>query len=132
MGDGTAYVFTGTEPALTQKPDILSYICKETIGQPLWKIEVNPQRYSVRIRRQKERYVVHIIDSLTFKEGPMSEANNTQRYRPLYTKLTINSEQVPFQKATVVPDNRPLQISTDGIWKTVEVYPDPELTIALE
>jgi hypothetical protein len=62
----------------------------------------------------------------------MSEAYSTQRYRPLYTKLAINSEGVLFHKATIVPDNRPAQISTDGIWKTMEIYPDPELTIVLE
>ena len=62
----------------------------------------------------------------------MSEAYNTPGYRPLYTKIAINSERIPFQKATVVPDNRPLRISTDGIWKTMEIYPDPELTIELE
>jgi hypothetical protein len=132
VGNGTAYALTTTESALTEKPDLLRYLCKETIGQPLWKVEINPERYLVRIRRQNHRYVVHVIDSLTTKEGPMSEAYNTQRYRPLYTKLAVNSELVPFQKATVVPDNRPAQISTDGIWKTMEIYPDPELTIVLE
>jgi len=25
-----------------------------------------------------------------------------------------------------------LRISTEGTWKTLEIYPDPELTIALE
>jgi hypothetical protein len=92
----------------------------------LWKVEINPQRYLVRIRRQKQRYVIHVIDSLTTKEGPMT------RYRPLYTNITINSERIQFQRATVEPDKRPLRISTDGIWKTMEIYPDPELTIALE
>jgi hypothetical protein len=132
VGSGTAYALTTTESALTDKPDLLRYLWKEAIGQPLWKVEVNPERYVVRIRRQNQRYLVYVIDSLTTREGPMSEAYNTQRYRPLYTKLTVNSELVPFQKATVVPDNRALRTSTDGIWKTMEVYPDPELTIALE
>ena len=104
----------------------------ETIGEPLWKVQINPKRYLVRIRRQKQRYVLHVIDSLTTKEGPMSEAFNAVRYRPLYTKITINTERIGFQKATVVPDNRPVRISTDGAWKTMEIYPDPELTIALE
>jgi hypothetical protein len=75
---------------------------------------------------------MHVIDSLTTKEGPMSEAYNTQRYRPLYTKITVNSERIPFQKATVEPDNRPLRIFINGIWKTMEIYPDPELTIVME
>jgi hypothetical protein len=126
VGNGMAYALTTTESALTQKPDLLRYLWGETIGEPLWKVEINPQRYLVRIRRQKQRYVIHVIDSLTTKEGPMT------RYRPLYTKITINSERIPFQKATVEPDNRPLRISTDGAWKTMEIYPDPELTIALE
>jgi hypothetical protein len=132
VGNGTAYAFTATESALAEKTDVLRYLWNETIGQPLWKIEINPQRYLVRIRRQKQRYVVHVIDSLTTKEGPMSEVYGTPRYRPLYTELKVNSELVPFQKATVVPDSRALRISTDGIWKTMQIYPDPELTIALE
>jgi hypothetical protein len=132
VGDGTAYALTATESALAGKPDFLRYVWAETIGEPLWKVQINPQRYVVRIRRQKQRYVLHVIDSLTTKEGPMSEAYNTPRYRPLYTKITINTERIPFQKATVVPDNRPLRISADGVWKTMEIFPDPELTIALE
>jgi len=126
VGNGTAYALAVTESALTEKPDLLRYLWAETIGQPLWKVEINPQRYLVRIRRQKQRYVIHVIDSLTTKEGPMT------RYRPLYTNITINSERIQFQRATVEPDKRPLRISTDGIWKTMEIYPDPELTIALE
>jgi hypothetical protein len=126
VGNGTAYALTATESALVGKPALLRYLWTETIGEPLWKVEINPQRYLVRIRRQKQRYVIHVIDSLTTKEGPMT------RYRPLYTKIAINSERIPFQKATVEPDNRPLRISTDGTWKTMEIYPDPELTIALE
>ena len=132
VGSGTAYALTATESALTAQPDLLLYLWTETIGEPLWKVEINPQRYLVRIRQQKQRYVMHVIDSLTTKEGPMSEAYNTPRYRPLYTKITINSGRIPFQKATVEPENRPLRISTEGIWKTMEIYPDPELTIALE
>jgi len=132
VGDGTAYALTAAESALKEKPDLLRYLWEETIGEPLWKVQINPQRYLVRIRRQKQRYVMHVIDSLTTKEGPMSEAYNTQRYRPLYTKITVNSERIPFQKATVEPDNRPLRIFTDGIWKTMEIYPDPELTIVME
>jgi len=126
VGTGAAYALTATESALAENPELLHYLWTETIGEPLWKVEVNPRRYLVRIRRQRRRYVMHVIDSLTTKEGPMT------RYRPLYTRITINSERIPFQKATVEPDNRHLQVSTDGIWKTIEIYPDPELTIALE
>ncbi len=126
VGNGTAYAFAATESELLEKPDLLGYIWAESIGEPLWKVEVNPQRYVVRIRRQKQRYVLHVIDSPTTKEGPMT------RYRPLYTRITINSDRIPFRKATVEPDNRPVQVSTDGIWKTMVIYPDPELTIVLE
>ena len=73
-----------------------------------------------------------MIDSLFTNEGPMSEAYNTPGYRPLYTKIAINSERIPFQKGTVVLDNRALRTSTDGIWKTMVIYPDPELSMALE
>jgi len=126
VGKGTAYALTTTESAILEKPDFLHYLWTETVGEPLWKVETNSQRYLVRIRRQKQRYVLHVIDNLATKEGPMA------RYRPLYTRITINSDRIPFQKATVEPDNRPLRISTEGTWKTLEIYPDPELTIALE
>jgi len=132
VGNGLAYALTATESTLAGKPDFLHYLWTETVGEPLWKVQTNPQRYLVRIRRQKQRYILHVIDSLTTKEGPMSEAYDTPRYRPLYTKITINSERIPFQKAMVVPDNRSLQVSTEGAWKTMEIYPDPELTITLE
>lgn len=132
LGDGAAYALAATESAVADKPDFLRYLWTETIGEPLWKVQINPQRYLVRIRRQKGRYVLHVIDSLTTKEGPMSEVYDTPRYRPLYTKISINSERIPFQKATVVPDQRPLQVSTEGHWKTMEIYPNPELIIALE
>ncbi|MBZ5562483.1 MAG: alpha-L-fucosidase [Acidobacteriia bacterium] len=132
VGDGTAYALTATESAVADKPDFLRYLWTETIGEPLWKVQINPQRYLVRIRRQKERYVLHVIDSLTTKEGPMSEVYDTPRYRPLYTKISINSERIPFQKATVVPDQRLFQVSTEGHWKTMEIYANPELIIALE
>ena len=65
VGNGTAYAFTAAESALAEQPDLLRYLWAETIGEPLWKIEVNPQRYLVRIRRQKQRYVMHVIESRT-------------------------------------------------------------------
>ncbi len=54
------------------------------------------------------------------------------RYRPLYTRLALNSRLIPFGKATIVPDGRTLNVEADGIWKTMEIFPDPELTIVLE
>jgi len=132
IGNGAAYAAATTESALVEDPELLRYLWMETIGDPLWKVGINPQRYLVRIRRQKQCYVLHVIDSLTTNEGPMSEAYSTPRYRPLYTKISLNSERIPFEKATVMPDNRALKISTEGIWKTLEIYPDPELTIVLE
>jgi hypothetical protein len=54
------------------------------------------------------------------------------RYRALYTHLALNSELLPFTRATVFPDNRTLQVSRDGEWNTMELFPDPELTIVLE
>ena len=132
VGSGTAFALAAPESAFIPKPDFLRYLWTEAIGDPLWKVQINPPRYLVRIRRQNQRYLLHVIDSLTTKEGPMSEAYDTPRYRPLYTKIAIDTTRVPFQKATVVPDNRPLKISAEGTWKTMEIFPDPELTIALE
>ena len=47
VGNGTAYALTATESALAEKPDLLHYVWTETIGEPLWKVEINPQRYLV-------------------------------------------------------------------------------------
>ena len=83
-------------------------------------------RYLVRVRSQAGRSIVHVIDRLISKEGPMG------RYRPWYTQFTLNTDRIPFRKATVVPDQRPLNIQSSGIWKTFEIYPNPEVTIVLE
>jgi hypothetical protein len=39
---------------------------------------------------------------------------------------------IPFTKATIVPDGRAVDIVRDGDWATLELFPDPELTIVLE
>lgn len=38
----------------------------------------------------------------------------------------------PFQTASIVPQNKILQISGGGPWKSLEIYPAPDVTILLE
>ncbi len=125
-GGGRAYLVGVSEGALLEQPELLSFLWKEAIGEPVSRLLENPDRYTVRIRKQANRTVVHVIDSPAAKEGPMA------RYRPLYTKLALNTQVLPFRTATIVPANRKLNVSADGIWKTLELFPDPELTIVLE
>ena len=126
VGAGRAYLCASPEWSLVEKPEVLDQLWKEAIGEPVSRVTMNPERYQVRIRRLGDRTVVHVIDSLAASEGPMA------RYRPLYTKLAVNTRVVPFEKAVIVPDKRPLSVSLDGIWKVMEIYPNPELTIILE
>ena len=125
-GSGRAFLIGSPEWALVEKTGILDYLWKEAIGDPVWRVTVNPERYTVRVRRQPGRYVVHVIDNPAAREGPMA------RYRPLYTRLALNSRLLRFEKATIVPDGRTLQVAADGVWKTMELFPDPELTIVLQ
>jgi hypothetical protein len=125
-GQGNAWFVTVPETSLKNQPEITAQILREVIGEPLFKVSDTTGGYLVRVRHQQGRTVVHIIDRLTAKEGPMA------RYRPLYTQVTLNGARVPFQKATVVPDQRPLKVDSSGIWKTFEVFPNPEITIVLE
>ena len=132
FGNGAAYSFASTESALASKPELLQYVWKQVIGDPVWRFADGTSRYVVRLSRQNGRYILHVIDSLNTDEGPMSQAYDTPRYRPLPAKLQINSRILPFQTATVEPDHRPLSVSANGEWKTIEVFADPELTIVLE
>jgi hypothetical protein len=54
------------------------------------------------------------------------------RYRPQYVHLRLNLGVVPFQKATIVPENQSIQASTDGSWKVFELYPNVEIMVLLE
>ncbi len=125
-GAGKAYLVASPEWALTDKPEILDALWTEALGDPAFRITMNSDRYTVRVRRQKGRHILHVIDVPKAVEGPM------RRYRPLYTKLAINARHLPFQKASLVPGDRELTVTAEGSWKVLEVFPDPELTIVLE
>lgn len=127
VGSGRAYLVGAPEGTLLERTEVLDLLWKEAIGEPVTRLLDNPERYTVRIRRQDKRMVVHLIDSPRVTEGPM------RRYRPLYTRLALNTQVLPpFEKATLVPSQRPLKLSSDGFWKVIEVFPDPELIIVLE
>jgi hypothetical protein len=70
--------------------------------------------------------MAHIVDDLSWHGGVMA------RYCPQYIHLRLNSVIVPFQKATVVPENQPIPASTDGSWKVLELYPNVEIIVLLE
>jgi alpha-L-fucosidase len=127
VASGRAYLVGAPEGALLERAEVLDRLWKTAIGEPATRLLANPERYTVRIRRQERRMIVHLIDSPGVTEGPM------RRYRPLYTRLALNSQVLPkFEKATLVPSGRPLPLSSNGIWKVIELFPDPELTIVLE
>jgi hypothetical protein len=54
------------------------------------------------------------------------------RYPPEYVQLQINTDVVPFQTARILPQDQMVQISGGGAWKSLEIYPDPDVTILLE
>jgi len=118
VGEGAAYAIPAAEGAFWEAPALLGSIWKETIGEPSWKIDGAPERYTVRLRKQADRYLVHVIDNLSSQ--------------PVHATLRINTERVKFENAEMAPERRPLKVSTEGDWKTLEVYPDPELTIVLQ
>jgi hypothetical protein len=124
--NGAAYLAGASEGQLGDKPRILDRIWKEALGQPAYRVLSNRDRYTVRLRIANGKHILHIIDSPTAKDGPMD------RYRALYTKLSLNAKMIPFTKATIVPDGQTVDVVRDGDWATLELFPDPELTIVLE
>ena len=126
-GSGSVYAVPFPESALAKSPEVLDELWKDALPDPLWKLDGKSKRCTVRIRRQPGRYVVHVIDDLMpTPQNPMGV------YRPGYLKLSLNAASIRFQKATVMPDNRPLKVASSGGWSTIEVYPDPELIVVLE
>jgi alpha-L-fucosidase len=127
VGSGRAFLVGAGEGSLLERTEVLDLLWREAIGEPVTRLLSHPERYSVRIRRQDKRMILHVIDSLAAIEGPMG------RYRPLYERIALNTNVLPpFASATVVPSRRPLKITSEGAWKVLEVFPDPELTIVLE
>ena len=126
VGSGTAYFSTVTESAFSEAPEVLDYLWKEAIGEPVWRIAEDPGRYFLTFRQQKGRLVAHVVDDLAWHGGVMA------RYRPQYIHLSLNAGVVPFQKATVVPENQSIPAPTDGSWKVLELYPNVEIIVLLE
>ncbi len=126
VGNGKAYFSTVTESAFSEAIEVLDHLWKEAIGEPVWRIDEDPGRYFVILRQQKGRTLAHIADDLSWHGGPMT------RYRPQYVHLRLNSGVVPFQKATLVPENQSIQTSKDGTWKVLELYPNVEITVLLD
>jgi hypothetical protein len=125
-GSGTAYFSTVTESAFSEAAEVLDYLWREAIGEPVWTIHEDAGRYLVTLRQQKGRLMVHIVDDLSWHGSLMG------RYHPQYIHLRLNTGEVPFQKATVVPGNQTIPVLTDGSWKVLELYPNVEITVLLE
>jgi len=126
VGKGFAYTVAVPESDLLTSPELTARVWSEVLGEPLWRVDDQSGRYVTRIRRQRNRLILHFMDTLSTADGPM------RRYRPGYTRVRLNAARIPFSRATIVPDNRPLKVGVQGGWKSFEVYADPELTIVLE
>jgi Alpha-L-fucosidase len=126
VGRGNAFFCAAPESALFDSEVILGLVWKETIGEPVWKVKGSSHRPAVTIRKKERQTVVNVIGNLGVREGPM------QRYQPDYIRLSINSQVVPFQSATTVPENRKLTVAREGIWNSVQVYPNPSALLLLE
>lgn len=125
VGQGVAYFCSATETAMLNSKAALALLWEQVVGEPLWKSS-SPARYSVNIRMQKGHFALHILDDITLHSGVMN------RYKPNDVTLFINTKLIPFQYAAVIPGNRSLAISNQDFWKSVEIYPNPEVTLLLE
>ncbi|MFN0172832.1 MAG: alpha-L-fucosidase [Bryobacteraceae bacterium] len=148
VGAGRAYFFATADSALDGKPEVLQYLWKETIGEPLWRVrDVTPlyqsdtilpsgvlsqeapsgsTRYRARLRLQGNRRIVHIIDSRPGIGGPLP------RNRSRHITLEINAKHFPFRSATLAPRGTPLKVTPKEGWNALTLYPDPEVTLVLE
>jgi hypothetical protein len=127
-GTGAAYAFALPESTVLEEPEMLNFLWKQIIGEPVYQAGETSGRYIIRVRRQKGRHILHVLDNM---EAP-SARGNWDRYRPGYVELRINTSLLPFEKALLAPDNRPLPGSASGHWMTFKVYPNPEMMIALQ
>jgi hypothetical protein len=148
VGAGRAYYFATADSALDGKEEVLRWLWKETIGEPLWRVrDVTPlyqsdtilpsgvlsqeapsgsTRYRARLRVQGNRRLIHIIDSRPGIGGQLP------RNRSRHITLEINAKQFPFRTATLVPRGTPLKVTANGDWNAITLYPDPEVTIVAE
>ena len=126
VGKGHAYLATVPESAFFDAPSVLDRIWKETIGEPVWKGNGHQGSYTVNFRRQKGRTLIHVVNDLSQRYVM------DHRYPPEYVQLQINTDVVPFQTARILPQDQMVQISGGGAWKSLEIYPDPDVTILLE
>lgn len=128
VGAGTAYAVAFPESTILDQPKFLEFLWKEVIGESFYHVDDTSGRYTVRLRRQNQRHILHVLDNI---ESP-SAIDGVGRYCAAYVKLSINADLLPFQKAFVEPGEQALPVTSTSHWKTVEVYLAPELTIRLE
>jgi hypothetical protein len=127
-GAGMAYALALPESLLIDQPKLAEYVWKEALGDTLYRISDHSGRYTVRLRRQGQRHILHVLDNLTVPPARVGE----DRYRAEYVKLSIHAGRLPFRTATVQPDDRILPVTSSGEWKTFEIHPAPEILIELQ
>ena len=132
-GAGQAYGVAAAESAVADQPEVLSLLWKEALGDTVIHIaDLNGRdlaaRYTVRLRTGNGRRTLHIIDNLVASES----RRPGQRYTPVYLDVRVNTAACRFEKATVVPENRNIPVTTEGAWKKLRLLPSPELLLALE
>ena len=126
FGKGHAYLATVPESAFFATPSVLDYLWKETIGDPVWKGSDNRGPYTVNFTRQEKGTLIHVVYDLSQRYVM------DHRYPPEYIRLQINTDVVPFQTARLVPQDQVVPVATSGAWKSLEIYPDPDVAILLE
>lgn len=118
-GKGAAYFSAAPESAFEKAPAVLDHLWREAIGDPAWKCAGKPGSYLARVHEKDGKRIVHFIrEDLAGHES--------------YEEFSLNTEVLPFDKATVVPDNYPLTVKTSGKWKSFELIPSPEVMVRLE
>jgi hypothetical protein len=129
-GAGTATSVAAAEKAFINNPEILGALWKEALHAPAIRLRAGgggdaSDRYTVRLRRNQSGYALHVIDN-----GIAQEARMGNRYHPAYVEVSIDSTAYPFQEAALAGGARVAVDAKDG-WKTLTVFPAPELTVLL-
>ncbi len=131
-GSGIAFAVAPAETAFTDSPEAMAALWKAVLPAPLFRLcsldgQDVTERYTVYLRRNPAGLVLHLIDHQI-----ANEVRKGARYRAAYVDLSLDAGLYPFQTATQVPEGRALQSNAGDGWKTLRLFPAPELTIVLK
>ena len=118
-GKGVAYLSAAPESAFDKAPELLEHLWRQGIGDPVWKSSGKPGGCLVRVHEKNGKRLVHFI-----RKAPGAGEG--------YEEFAINTEVLPFEKATVVPDNCALDVRTSGKWRSFDLLLSPEVMVLLE